>query len=277
LVGQVYTGLKEYEKARRTLELAITMAPEFTSAYYALGTACAKLGDRDKAKEYLERFKVLKAQDEQRHRDALKASDDVASVRRSLAALYTSAGKVYLAHGDVATAEEHLHRAGEVDPDFTENGQVLAWLYQVQGRADAALRELARLEERVRDDISGCLSVGQIYTELGDFEGAERAYRRVVEIAPHQATGYAALARLHLQAGRAPAQAVAMARKAVELEPVAPYYSVLAMARHRLGDRAGARDAIEEAVARDPENPEYVRLRELIEKQHADGAQPAVP
>ncbi|HUT92696.1 MAG TPA: tetratricopeptide repeat protein [Thermoguttaceae bacterium] len=277
LVGQVYVRLKQYEKARETLETAIEMAPGFTSAYYGLGTACTKLGDREKGKEYFEQFKVFKAQDEQRHRDALKTVDDVARVREALAALYTSAGKVYVAHGEVSTAEEHLRKAGEIDPDFAECRQVLAWLYQVQGRTDEALSELRKLEETAAQDPAVCLSVGEIYTELGEFEGAERAYRKLVEISPLQGGGYAGLAKLYLQANRKIAEARALAQKAVELEPVAPYYSMLALVCQRAGDGAGALAAIEEAVTREPGNPEYQRLREMIEKQHAEGASPVAP
>jgi len=256
LVGQVYVRLQQYEKARDTLETAIEMAPSFTNAYFGLGTACTKLGDREKGKEYFERFKALKAEDEQRHRDSLKAEDDVARVRQALATLYASSGKVYLAHGEVSTAEEQLRKAVEIDPDFAGARPVLVWLYQVQGRTEEALGD---------------------YTDLGEFEGAERAYRRLVEISPFQGGGYAGLARLYLQADRKIAEARTLAEKAVELEPVAPYYSMLALVCQRVGDGAGALAAIEEAVAREPGNPAYLRVREMIEKQHADGARPVAP
>ncbi len=115
------------------------------------------------------------------------------------------------------------------------------------------------------------------YTQLGEFEGGERAYQRLVEISPHWGAGYAALVNLYLQANRKIPEARALAQKAVELEPVATYYSMLALACQRAGDGAGALAAIDEAVARDPGNPEYHRLREMIEKQHAEGARPVAP
>ena len=277
LLGQVYVRRRQYEKARETLEKAIAMAPDFTSAYHGLGTACTKLGDQEKGKEYFERFKLLKAQDAQRHREGLKAADDVARVREALAELYTSAGKVYLGHGEVSTAEEHLRKAAEIDPDFAECRQVLAWLYRMQGRTEEALSELRKLEETAAGDPAVCLSLGEIYSQLAEFEGAERAYQKLIEISPLQGGGYAGLARLYLQADRKIAEARALAEKAVELEPVAPYYSMLALACQRAGDGAGALAAIEEAVAREPGNPAYLRLREMIEKQHAEGARPVAP
>ena len=277
LVGQVYLRLKQYDKAREYLEEAIEMAPDYTSAYYGLGTACAKLGDREKAKEYLDRFKVLKARDEKAHRDVLKTTQDMADVRAALADVYTAAGKVYLAHADVAAAEEHLRRASQIDPDLPGPRQILAWLYQKQGRTDEALRELAALEEQATGNPAVCLSLGEMYAQFGMFEEAERAYQKLVEISPRQGGGYAALVRLYLQANRKIREARILAQKAVELEPVARYYSMLALACQRAGDQAGALAAIEEAVARDTQNPEYRRLRESMEKQQTHAVLPVAP
>jgi tetratricopeptide (TPR) repeat protein len=220
---------------------------------------------------------VLKAQDEQRHRDGLKTLDDVADVQEGLAAVYTAAGKVYVAHGGVATAEEYLLKAAEVRPDFAESRQVLAWLYQQQGRTDEALEQLAKVEAIAPDDPAVCLNLGERYTELGEFEKAERAYRKLVEVSPHQGGGYAALARLYLQANRKIPEAKTLAQKAVELEPTAPYYFMLAVVCQRAGDRAASLAAIEEALARDPGNAEYGRFREMIGTQHADGARLSAP
>ena len=277
LIGQVYVRLKQYEKAREHLEKAVEMAPDYTSAYYGLGTACAKLGDREKAKEYLDRFKVLKARDEQAHRDELKKNRDVAGMRTAVAEVCSTAGKVYLSHGDAATAEQHLRGAIDCDPDLAEPRQVLAWLYQKQGRSDEALREAAALEEKAAESPAVCMSLGELYSQFRMFEKAEQAYRKLVDISPLQPGGYMALAGLYLQANRKIPEARALLRKAVELDPAAPHYSMLALACQRAGDRAGALAAIEEAVQRDPENPEYRRLRELLEKEHVDAALPAAP
>ena len=277
LIGQVYVRLKDYETAREYLEKAVEMAPDYTSTYYALGTACSKLGEREKATEYLARFKLLKARDEQAHRDSLKTTRDVAEMRTAVAQVCSTAAKVYLSHGDFAAAEDHLRGALDHDPDFAEPRRILAWFYQNQGRTEEALREAAALEEKAAGNPAVCMSLGDLYSQLRMFEQAEQAYRTLVDASPYQGSGYLALARLYLQANRKIPEAGALALKAVELEPVAPHYSMLALACHRAGDRAGALAAIKEAVARDPQNPEYRRLRELIEKEHADAALPVAP
>jgi Flp pilus assembly protein TadD len=86
---------------------------------------------------------------------------------------------------------------------------------------------------------------------------AETAFRRVVELAPNQAEGYAALAEIHLLPGRNAAEAVSLASKAVELSPSARHHYVLATAYWHAGDASAARDELERAIRLKPDEPEY--------------------
>ena len=203
------------------------MAPDYTSAYYELGTACANLGDREKAKEYLDQFQILKDRDEQAHRDLLKSTQDVNDVRTAVAEICSSAGKVFLAHGEVATAEEHLLRAMELDAELAEPRQVLAWLYQKQGRTDEALRELVVLQEQTTDDPAVCFGLGEMFMQMGEFERAEASLSEAGRDLAHQSGSYIALAGLYLKANRKIPEARALALKAIDLEPAASHYRVL--------------------------------------------------
>jgi len=266
LLGDAQVQLKQYARGRENLELAVEMAPDYTNAYYGLATACAKLGDREKSKEYLEKFKALKARDEETHRTQLKTVDDVRRVRGHLAQVYTNASKIYLLQEDARAAEEHLLKAAEVDPDYVECSQVLIWLYDRQGRRDEALAALARLRETAPGDLNTQMTLGSLSTQLGQFDAAEEAYQRAIELTPLQAGGYAALANLYLRAGHKLPEAKTLALKAVGLEPVARYYSVLSLACHRNGDFIGARSAIDQAVVLDPDNPDYQHAQEQIQE-----------
>lgn len=266
LLGQAYVQLKEYQKARTCLEKAIEIGPGYTNAYYGLATACARLGDQDKSQQYMERFKALKARDEQTHREGLKLSDDAATVGEAVADIYAAAGNVYLAHGDVQTAEAHLLKAAGLAPNHVTSREVLAWLYERQGRTEEALKMLAELSNSGRDDLGVQMRVGALYAQLRRFDEAERAYKRAIELTPRQAGGYATLADLYLQAGRKLPEAKLLALKAVDLEPVARYFAVLSVACQRNGDLAGAVSAIDQAIAAEPDNEDYQRARTWIQE-----------
>lgn len=266
LLGQIYGQLKEHEKAKKNFEAAVEMYPGFTSAYYGLADACSKLGETEKSKEYLEKFQSLKARDEKAHRDALKAHAPLSPVRHGVAEVCTLAGKVYLSHEDPRTAEELLRRGADLCPAHPECLQVLAWLYERQGRTDEAMATWLRAKENQSENVSVHLRLGALYVRLGQFEAAEEAFNNVIKISPHQAGGYAALANLYLQANRRLPEAKRLALEAVEKEPLARHYFLLTVACQRNGDLEGARSAIERALALDPGNPEYLRMRDLIEQ-----------
>ncbi len=261
LLGQAYLGLKQYEKARQHLETGVKLGPEFTNGYFSLATACARLGDQEKSREYLARFKELKAADEQRHRQALRTSTDSGQVRNLGTRTSQAVGKAYLAHGDYEMGETCLRRACELGPADMEPRSILAWLYERQERTDEALAMLAELCEKAPDDLGAQMNAASAYARLGRFDEAERAYRRTIGLIPLQAGGYAALAGLFLQAQRNLDEAGTLAEKAVALEPTAENQFLLCLIRRTRGDLAGAVAAIEAAIALAPQNSGYQQVR----------------
>lgn len=266
-LGEIHLRRREYQQARQVLEAAIEAGPEFANAYFSLATACSKLGDADKAREYMAEFKRLKAKEEQAHREWLKTLDGVSDVRRSLADVYMAAGRVYLGHGQIDQAESHFLEACRLAPDRADCGQTLAWLYQHQGRSDEALKILTDLSAKAPKDLGVYVSLGELCSELERFDQAEQAFRKALALVGNRAQPYASLAELYLRANREPAQARALATKAVSLEPAAPYYCLLAVACQRCGDLPGAREAIAQACRLAPDDPQYRRLREWLEQE----------
>ncbi|MCY2988293.1 MAG: tetratricopeptide repeat protein [Planctomycetota bacterium] len=271
LLGQAYLRLQQYDKARQHLEMGVELGPDYPTAYFVLAAACARLGDQEKSREYQEKFQELQRQQVQQHRQALKANSDTGRLRETIAQTYAAAGEVYIRYGDYETAEKQLRRAGEIDPQAIPPRVVLAWLYEQQSRTDQALGLLAEIHQLAPQNLGTQMSLGAAYARLRRCEEAEQAYRRAIALTPKDAGGYAALAHFFLQTGLQPEQAVRLAQRAVELEPAADQYFLLSQARKAKGDHAGAAQAIEQALAREPGNSNYQefahRLRLLAPKR----------
>jgi len=266
LLGQAYLGLKQYDQARQHLEIAVALGPEFTNGYFSLATACARLGDQAKSREYMARFKELKAKDEQRHRQSLQRSTDSGQIQQLAARTSTAVGKAYLAHGDYQSGEACLRRACELAPADPEPRMVLAWLYEQQERRDEALGVLAELTAQAPDDLGAQMSAATAYARLQRLDEAERAYRRAIELTPLQAGGYAALANFFLQTQQKPEEAAKLAAKAVQLEPTAENQFLLSMTRRTQGDIAGALAAIDAALTLAPQNNTYEQVRRELRR-----------
>jgi Flp pilus assembly protein TadD len=104
---------------------------------------------------------------------------------------------------------------------------------------------------------------------LERFDQAEAAYRNAIVLTPKRAGGYATLAEYYVQSNRKLDEAKALAVKAIQLEPVAKHYSLLATICQKIGDRPGALAAIRHATELDADNQRY---REVL-KTLAGGAE----
>ena len=109
--------------------------------------------------------------------------------------------------------------------------------------------------------------VGNMNLLLKRYAAAETAYQKVVDLEPERADGYQALAQCYVVAKRNVDRAPALARRAVQLSPTAPVYAVLSLACERTGDRAAARQAMQQALQLDPGNADYRRRLLALEQQ----------
>jgi len=267
LLGQLYLQAKENEKAKVQFERAVASDPESMRAFHGLATACARLGERAEAERYRAKFDALKAEEDRAVHGTKEVLSDEYIVPRCAAEILGIAGKVYLAHGRLEPAEEHLRRAAELDPANTECREALAGLYDRAGR----LKEAARMVKELRDlepwNLAHRRNLGILEARRDDPEAAEATFRELCAIAPNRAVGYAGLAELSLRADMTLPEADKVAATAVRLEPTAWHYFILAAVREKEGDQAGARQALEQAVALDPQNPRYKALYESTRRK----------
>lgn len=257
LLGQAYLQLKQYAKAKRCFESAIRFVPDYGNAYYGLATTCARLGDKEQSRQCLEQFKRIEAMHLDHRIDQAKRADDEALARRITAETYLAAGTFYYAHGDVAQAEDHLRRAVVFDPNNTPCLQQLAWLHEQQGRPRDTLEIFTQIKETQSQNVDYWIGLGGLHVRLDEFDGAEDAYRRAVELAPQRPEAYTSLAQLYLQSNRKLSQASELAKTAVELQPTASHYFLLGVTCQRNGNLGDASQAIEKAMKLDPRNPQY--------------------
>jgi tetratricopeptide (TPR) repeat protein len=260
LLGQTLLQLRQYEKAKRSFETAIQMAPEYPNAYYGLATACARLGQEEEALRYREKFRESQSKDLRVQIDESKSYDDLNSARQTVAEAYVVAGRLYRAYGDDHAAKDHWARAAELDPLNPDSRIELARLYEQEGRPRDALNALLPLRETRSQNVSLWMHLGRLHAAFDELDEAEEALRRVVELAPQRSLGYAALAQVHLQANHKAAEAAEFARQAVRRESTAANYFLLSTACERCGDLEAAIRAIEKALQSEPGNAQYRQM-----------------
>ena len=256
-LGQAYLELKEYEKAKQRFAAAIDLGPALPESYFGLATVCARLGQRNEAKEHREKFKSLFADRLARTAVQKAVFDDLRLLRQSAAETHTSAGIVYQAHGNAEIAERHWLRAASLDPDNTVCRTELARTYLSTGRDLEALPWCEQLVMIEPSNPLRWLDLGITNARLKRFDAAESALLKASQRMPQSSVAYVTLARLYLETNRKLLEATRLAQVAVGLEPTAGNYVLLSAACEKGGNRAGAVSAIERAIELEPENPEY--------------------
>jgi tetratricopeptide (TPR) repeat protein len=189
--------LEQFGKARDALEKAVQAAPGEKNAWYGLAKACSRLGNQARAKECMERFRALSAEDQKTHTGRLRAQDDLAEMRRLAAEAHHQAAKVYLQYGQVAKAEGLWRRAALLDPMYIECRMALAAVYERTNRQSAALEVCRDLCKAHPDRADLWLYVGVLSAHLGRMTDARTAVEKAVQLDPKNPQYHEVLQSLH--------------------------------------------------------------------------------
>jgi len=267
-LAEAYRRQKEYDKAIEHYEQTIRLEPEHRHAHYGLAMVHARMGQRDKAQAHLAVFRKLRDKVDSVYSMRQRSyREDLASVRASVIKTYLDAERLYRDSGRTAKAEELLNRAYGLDPNNTRCLERLASLYYTSRRAAKALECFEKIARIDPNNPISYLNIGHVATRLKLFEKAERAFRKTIALAPNNPVGYRELARFYLRTNTNVVQAHGLAQKAIGLEKSAETYFLLGWAADVNGDRAGALQAMEQAIKLQPSNREYRRIYERIKQR----------
>lgn len=236
-LGQAYQELGDFVNAKRCHLTAIDIAPGTVEAHYGVAKALRELNEEDEAREFFERFRQMRQSDTASVRSDKTAWTDEGRRQTAIVKTLSEAGSIYARHGNLVEAEGCWARALALNPNHIQ-----------------CLESLCRLAP---NDADRWLRLGRLYTQGGMPEKAEEPLRRVIELAPQLADGYAALAEVCVRLDKAPEEAFRLAQTAVKLRATAFNFYVLAAASERAGDWAEAESALTRAIQLEPTNRQY--------------------
>lgn len=262
-VGHAYFLLGDYERAAELYRRALDRNPRCHQAWHGLARIYQKQGKSDQARECLRLVTLFQGDFFQRHHERKRKDfGELDTLEGALAGAYSDAGRIYLARGHVAEAEECWEKAAAMDPMNITSRVALLRLYTDTGRQEAMRPLLEQLCKIEPDNPFHFRNLGVYLSNRGEVDQAEAAFRRFVELAPDQADACSTLAEFYVQTGRKLSEAVALARRAVALDPRAEHYYLLSQACAKVGDRSGTLTAIGRALELDPGNATYRAMRD---------------
>jgi TolB-like protein/DNA-binding winged helix-turn-helix (wHTH) protein/tetratricopeptide (TPR) repeat protein len=178
---------------------------------------------------------------------------------------------------DLAKAAQYFEQAIATDPAYAPAYSGLSDTYRLSGpqglrprdsmpKAEAAARQALALDDTLAEAHASL--AGVLYRYHWDWEGAEREFRRSLELDPSYAEGHRAYA-IYLMTVRRHEEAITELRRARELSPLSPVINVeLAGALGRSGHYDEAIQQVQKALEIDPKMSQaYATLAAIHDKQ----------
>ena len=265
-LGELYLQKQDYEAARQNYGTAIERDPNQSKPYYGLATACARLKQPEQATLYRRKFKEVEAIERDIARRQRATFDPLGVTCRSVAHTHTDVARVFSADERPALAEQLWQRAARLDPNNPTCRFRLADYYLHLQRFDEALNWYLEVIRIQPDNGPAYFFLGHVYEELGRRAQARDAYETVVEVSPDRPEGYLALARFLWQGEDDLQRTRELVQRAVDLAPVASNYSFLSQVCLKMGDREAALVAARKAIQLAPQNPEYRRFLQHVQR-----------
>ncbi|RKH10818.1 tetratricopeptide repeat protein [Corallococcus sp. CA053C] len=175
--------------------------------------------------------------------------------------------RVLMALGRPAEAESALKALLQDDED---NAEALAWLADIvraQGRASEAQQLVDRALHLKPRLARGLYVRGRVLEDQDDPRAAEDSYRFALKAEPGFSPALSRMWRLHLKAGRKPEAQVTLERLLglgdAAVDEKAALANLYAQFETQL---PRGKKLIEEALQREPTNPDYLRIQKAIDK-----------
>lgn len=257
--AQLQQGL--FEQARDSFEAVVKADPTHDQGFSGLGAALTRLGKPEEARKYLEKSTKLQAAAPEDPQGAKGHDDDAAWSSVECADALLAAAQIYHRHGRNKTALELSRRAVALDPQSIPGQLFLLSIYEESEQLAEALRACQSAVEANPRSAELIWQLGVLNATARRFEAAEAQFKQVIELVPEQASGYAGLAKVHLELKRGE-EALQLAREAIRLNPIAFHYMLLGRCYVQTGDLERARAAFEEAVRLEPDNARYRLMRD---------------
>ncbi len=246
--GRVYLQRGDAERARRNLARALDLAPEYSTARYALGQALRRLG---RAEEALVELRLAEAQRDREPDLGDPVMAEVAALRRGADdALHRAID--LLRDGRVPEATALLEEAVRIDPELVEAHSQLGAARLLAGDLDRAAESLERALALEPGYVDALYNLGLVAHRRGDDARAVDLFSHAAEVRPRHFEAQRGLGTALHRMGRS-AEAVAPLSAALELRPGDPRpYKDLAAVLGALGRHAEAIRALRQGVERLP-------------------------
>ena len=198
--GAVHAARGDLTAALPLLEDAVRSCPWQESAYYQIAMVHARLGDRNRSRQWMDEFRRVK----ETGRAIQKTRARLAEPGADTARLRLAIGQLYWSIGDLEHARTVLLQAAAEAPADPNVWNTLGIVHARRREWDDAQRAFERASAGGAN-VEALVNLGSLALERGRPEEARTLYRRALALRPDYAPARAGLEKVE-QASRPPAE-----------------------------------------------------------------------
>ena len=223
-LGRSYLSLKDYSEAVSAFEAALNVEADYDIAYMCLGETYTRMGESDKAIEFLEKIRdkggikitFLPVEVKsltyysrhflgQNYESKNRLDEAIAEYRAAiqfnprLTKAPTALAQLFANQGNMSEAHRVLDQAVQANPDEVENYLNHVVLYLDEQRYDEAEQALQTALKQDATHSRAHFQQGQLYRLRGNLEAAEGAYQKAVEYNPDSVRAHTDLGHLYIE------------------------------------------------------------------------------
>src|SRR5205823_247310 len=174
-----------------------------------------------------------------------------------------------LRRGNYADAANYATHAANAAPQETRLWLLAGYANRLAGRNQASVDAFKRALQRDPNSVEGLSGLAQTYARMGNFSEAKALLTRVIALNPKRANDLQVAGEMFLQAGDAKGAADMLSR-AESIQPGSRAELLLASAYLKLKQPTRAKDYLQRAVKRDPNNKETLRAMANFHREEKD-------
>lgn len=218
LYGVILTDLQQFSEAEVQLRKALSLRPDDAEFHYRLAALLLQQRMAWRATLGLDRRDTSTPVILGTEQEALESLEKTVRLDPDHLKARLHLGRTYFDQGQHLKARRQFEAVLEKDPDYPWLHYHLALLHSSRGEVQAATRELEKEVELHPGHSQARLELGEWLVKIGRYESALTQLSQVKQDEVHPVDLNYAIAKSHRGLG-SPEQALAAARKCVELDP----------------------------------------------------------
>ncbi|MBM3309991.1 MAG: tetratricopeptide repeat protein [Candidatus Aminicenantes bacterium] len=231
-LGNVFFKAERFPEAAAAFQKALDLRPDDAFTVINIANSYQRMGKADEAERFVldhigrgfedpQLFFLLGrlSFDRKKYDAAIPFYEKCLSLNAESAASHNALAAIFILKDDLEKAERHLAAGAEINPRLYSLNYNYAQLFEKRGELDRAVQAYLKELDYSPKNFRASYNLARLFRKLGRDEDDFKYLKLTLDLAPDFPLSYFYLARVYLNRGENFAEAIALAKKGLELKP----------------------------------------------------------